>query len=674
MQEAEDITVPLLERLRFLGIYSSNLDEFYSVRVAKLKRRIDSGKKPKTFLGGTPKQIYKRVVSKTRHLGDEFDATVDGVLEEMRHEGIIMVNEKELDERQKKYLDKYFRGKVRPRLVPVMLENIEGFPYLHNLEIYLAIVLKRKDDPSDRKYAVLEVPADVLPRFIRIPGHDNQACVMYLDDVIRHGLGDLFSMFEYDDFSAYSIKMTHDSELDIDPDITTSLLEQVSRSLVTRDHGYPVRFVYDRDIPEDLLSYIVDKTGLSPDMMVKGGRYHNSRDMIHFPDPGSQYRRLRFRNPEPLEHPALRHYNSILKAVGERDILLHYPYQSFQYTVDLLRAAAVDKHVTSIKMVLYRVAEDSEIVNALVNAIRNGKKVTVFVELRASFDEEANIGWMERLAREGAVVIHEIPGMKVHSKLILITRKKDGKTERYVCIGTGNFDESTARIYTDHALFTSDKAITNEVRKVFRLLGDTKKSFKPRHLLVSPAFMENRLLGLIENEADNARKGKNAYIHAKLNGFSCKRMIDSLYEAGRSGVKVKMVIRGVCCLLPGVEGLSENIEVLSIVDKYLEHSRVYIFCNDDNPLVYISSADWMHRNLEKRIEVAVPIYDEDLRRELIDYLDIQFTDNVKARIIDEAQDNEERNSTGDKSVRAQIEIYKYLRKKLQSGEEPAATS
>jgi len=671
MQEAEDITVPLLERLRFLGIYSSNLDEFYSVRVAKLKRRIDSGKKPAKFLGGTPKQIYQRVIAKTRHLGDEFDVTVGDVQEELRDEGIIMVNEEELDERQKGFLDKYFREKVRPRLVPIMLENIAGFPYLHNLEIYLAIVLRRKDDRSDRKYAVLEVPTDVLPRFTRIPGHDNQAYVIYLDDVIRHGLRDLFSMFEYDDFSAYSIKMTHDSELDIEPDITTSLLEQVSRSLKMRDHGYPVRFVYDRDIPEDLLSYIVEKNGLSPDIMISGGRYHNSRDMINFPDPGSQHRRLRFRNPEPLEHPVLRHYTSILKAVEEQDILLHYPYQSFQYTVDLLREAAVDKYVTSIKMVLYRVAEDSEIVNALVNAIRNGKKVTVFVELRASFDEEANIGWMERLAREGAMVIHEIPGIKVHSKLILITRKKGRKTERYACVGTGNFDESTARIYTDHALMTSDKAVANEVRKVFRFLKDNKKTFKPRHLLLSPNFMEKRLLELIENEIDNAREGKDSYIITKLNGLSYKRMIDSLYKAGQSGVEVKMIIRGICCLVPGREGLSENVEALSIVDKYLEHSRIYMFCNDNDPLVYISSADWMHRNLLKRVEVAVPIYDKALRQELIDYCGIQLTDNVKARIINESQDNTERNSGGSKVVRAQNEIYRYLKNKLQNDGEHA---
>ncbi|MDY6796666.1 MAG: polyphosphate kinase 1 [Actinomycetota bacterium] len=665
MQEAEDATVPLLERLKFLGIYSSNLDEFYSVRVAKLKRRIASGKRSSNFLGGTPEEIYELVTDKAMVLGGDFDTTLENTLEELRGEGVVVVNERELDEKQQKYLDKYFAQKVRPRLVPIMLENVDGFPFLQNLLIYLTIVLKKKGDLSDRKYALLEVPEDVLPRFVRIPGSGDKVFVIILDDIIRHGLGDLFSMFDYNDFSAYSIKMTRDSELDMEADITTGFFERALHSLSTRDHGPPVRFVYDREMPEDLLSYIVEKIGLSPDVLIPGARYQNNRYMIDFPDLGARYGKLRDRNPEPLEHPILRSFNSIFRALEKRDVLLHYPYQSFQYTVDLLREAAVDKYVTSIKMTLYRVAEDSEIVNALINAIRNGKKVTVFVEIRASFDEAANIGWMDELAREGAIVIREIPEVKVHSKLILITRKKDCRTERYTCIGTGNFSESTARIYTDHALFTADPAITGEVRDIFKSLQNNKKRFKYKHLLVSPIRMEKKLLKLIKNEIDNAREGKDAYIHAKLNGLSYQKLIDALYRAGQSGVEVKMVIRGVCCLLPGVKGLSENIEVLSIVDKYLEHSRIYIFCNDNQPLVYISSADWMHRNIEKRVEVGTPVYDEGLKRELFDYFNIQVEDNVKARVINAAQDNSRRNAGGCRKVRAQVDIYRYLRDKLQ---------
>ncbi len=666
MQEAEDVTVPLLERLRFLGIFSANLDEFYSVRVGSLKRHIDSGETPMAFLGGKPEHIMKQVLARTKFLRDEFDRTLGNVLDEMRNEGIVMVDERGLTEPQEKYLNKYFAEKVHPRLVPIMLKNIDGFPYLENLVIYLAVVLKRKDDPTDKKYALIEVPADVLPRFDKIPGHGNETHIIMLDDVIRYGLKDIFSMFDYDDISAFTLKMTNDSELDIEPDITTSFFEQVSRSLKTRNHKNPVRFVYDREIPEDFLRYIVKKNHLSEETIISGGRYHNARDMTSFPYIGTQYNKLRFKNPEPLEHPVLREYASLLKAIDEKDILLHYPYQSFRYVIDLLREAAVDKDVTSIRVTLYRVADESQVVNALINAIRNGKNVTVIVEIQARFDEEANIQWTERLAQEGANVIRGIPGVKVHSKLILITRKSKGKVERYACIGTGNFNESTAKIYTDHALFTSDPRITNEVRNVFRFLQDNYKSFNYRHLLVSP-FSMNKLFKLIKNELQNAQEGKDAYIYAKLNGLSQKKIINRLYKAGQAGVKIKMIIRGICCLVPGVEEFSENIEVLSIVDKYLEHSRIYIFCNDNDPLVYISSADWMPRNLERRVEVATPIYDKALKQELIDYIDFQFEDNVKARIINELQDNAERNSTGDTKRRAQDEIYRYLRKKLQSG-------
>jgi polyphosphate kinase len=449
-------------------------------------------------------------------------------------------------------------------------------------------------------------------------------------------------------------------------DLSTSFFGEMERSLKKRNDGEPVRFVYDRDIPKKLLSYIVEKNKLPKKIMIHGGRYHNNRDLVSFPNPGSRYDGLRYRNPEPLEHPVLRNHRSILDALGEQDVLLHYPYQSFQYIVDLLREAAVDRHVTSIRVTLYRVADNSDIVNALINAIRNGKKVTVFVEIQARFDEEANIEWTEQLAEEGANVIREIPGIKIHSKLILITRRKGGKRTRYACVGTGNFDESTAKIYTDHALLTSNPAVVDEVREVFRFLERSFKPFEYKNLLVSPFNMEQKLHQMIDTEIKNARKGKDAFIHAKLNGLSQKKIMNRLYEAGKAGVDVKMVIRGVCCLVPGVKEFSSNIEVLSIIDKYLEHSRIYIFCNDNNPLVFISSADWMPRNLEKRVEVAVPILDEELKKELIDYMNIQLEDNVKARVINENQDNSERNSAGSKRVRAQVKIYKYLRKRLKT--------
>lgn len=669
LQEAQDVTVPLLERLKFLGIFSSNLDEFYSVRVGSLNRVIRSKESPpETFFGGTPQKVLKRIFERTKFLRDGFERTLNSIFEEMRNEGILMVDETGLNDQERRYVDRYFTEKVRPRLVPIMLDNVECFPYLHSLVIYLAVVLEKTGRPSDRKYALIEVPADVLPRFVRIPGHESRTPVILLDDIIRYGLKDIFSTLDYDEISAYTIKMTRDSELDLETDITTSFFEQVSRSLKMRDQGAPVRFVYDKDIHPALLKSIVKELDLSPDIMISGGRYHNASDLIAFPSLGSQYQKLYFRNPEPLEHPVLREDGSIFKAMEERDMLLHYPYQSFQHIVDLLREAAIDKDVTSIRMTLYRVADESQVVNALINAVRNGKKVTVFVEIQARFDEEANIHWTEWLAQEGAEVVVGIPAVKIHSKLLLITRKTKRSQMRYAYIGTGNFNESTAKIYTDHGLLTTDPLITNEVRNIFTFVKDHYKTFTYRNLLVSPFQMEKRLVKLIKNEMKNAEQGKEAYIHAKMNGLSQKKMIDQLYKAGRCGVKVKLVVRGICCLVPGVEGFSENIEVLSIVDKYLEHSRIFIFCNGGDPLVYIGSGDWMPRNLERRLEVATPILDEDLKRELIDYFNFQVEDNVKARVINEQQDNAQRNSAGGKEMRAQVEIYRYLRKKLQAEE------
>lgn len=675
LQEAEDDTVPLLERLRFLGIFSSNLDEFYSVRVGTLKRLIASGETPATFLGGSPEKVLKEVVNKTRLLRDKFEVDLSNVLDSLRNENIMILNENELTHEQERYLDEYFSEDVRPRLVPIMLENVKDFPYLHNLFIYLVVVLKNGKKTSDQKYALIEVPADVVPRFHKIPGNSNKSYIIMLDDIIRYGLKSIFSIYDYDDISAYTIKMTRDSELDIESDLATSFFEQISRSLKTREHGEPVRFVYDREMPEDLLQYIIKKNNLSPETLISGGRYHNARDMIGFPYLGSQYKKLRYSNPEPLEHPVLRNYKSILKAIDEQDILMHYPYQSFHYIIDLLREAAIDNDVTSIQVTLYRVAEASQVVNALINAMRNGKKVTVVVELQARFDEEANIYWAEQLAEEGATIIHGTPGVKVHAKLILVTRKKKRKVTRYACIGTGNFNESTAKIYADHSLLTCDPKITNEVKQVFSTLQDQYKSYNYRYLLVSPFSMHKKLYKLIKKEMKNAAEGKDAYIYVKLNSLSQKKMINRIYKAAQAGVKVKMVVRGICCLLPGVEGLSENIEVLSIVDKYLEHSRIFIFCNDNDPQVFLSSADWMTRNLERRVEVGVPIFDENIKRELIDYMDIQFSDNVKARIIDSDQDNTERNSFGRKKIRAQDTIYRYLKDKLrepQTEEQAAA--
>lgn len=665
LQEAEDATVPLLERLNYLGIYSANIDEFNGVRIGSLNRAIASGEKTSEALAGeAPEEIIKKVDKKTKSMRKGFDGALVDIFTGLRRKGILLVDEKRLGDQESRFVADYFAEQVRPRLVPVMLKDPGSFPYLRNLQLYLAVVLEKSGDKNKKKHALIEIPVGVLPRFVEIPGQENRTPIILLDDVIRYGLKDIFSMFDCDEISAYTIKVTRDLELDLEKDVTTGFFEQVSRSLKARDQGVPVRFVYDEKIPPDFLELIARSANLSGDIMFASGRYHNARDMKAFPSLGNRYGKLRFQKPEPLEHPVLREHKSLFTAIEDRDVLLHYPYQSFQYVIDLLREAAIDDDVTSIKMTLYRVADDSQVVNMLLNAIRNGKKVTVFVDIQASFDEEANINWTEMLAAEGADVVIGIPQVKIHSKLILITRKSKRGRKRFSYIGTGNFNEATARIYTDHALLTCDPAITREVKDVFDFLEDYYKTFDCKNLLVAPFQMEKKFLRLIKNEMKNARAGKEAYVHVKLNGLSQKKMIDHLYEAGRSGVEIRMVIRGICCLVPGVKGLSENIEVLSIVDRYLEHSRIFIFCNDSDPLVFIGSADWMPRNLERRLEVVTPILDDDLKRELIDYLNIQLKDNVKARVINRAQDNSERNSAGKRKTRAQVEIHRYLKNKL----------
>ncbi len=671
LQEAQDATVPLLERLRFLGIYSSNIDEFNGVRLGSLNRAIAAGEKTSMALSGdVPEKIIKKIDKKTKSMREGFDRVLVDILTELREDGIRMVNEKVLDDRESEFVEEYFAERVRPRLVPIMLKmnKAVSFPYLYNLQLYLAVVLEKSGDNRKRKHALIEIPVGVLPRFVEIPGQGKKMSIILLDDVIRYGLKDVFSMFGYDKISAYTMKITRDLELDLDKDVTTGYFEKVSRLLKERGQGSPVRVVYDKRIPPEFLKFIARAAGLSPDILIPGGRYHNARDMTSFPSLGTGYGRLRFKKPEPLEHPVLREHKSFFSAIEDRDILLHYPYQSFRYTIDLLREAAIDESVTSIQMTLYRVADDSQVVNALVNAVRNGKKVTVFVEIQASFDEEANINWTEKLAREGADVIIGIPQVKIHAKLILITRKARRGRRRYAYIGTGNFNESSAKTYTDHAILTCNPGITDEVKDVFGFLEDYYKTFKCKNLLVSPFQMEKKFLRLIKNEMENARAGKEAYVHVKLNGLSQKKMIDRLYEAGQSGVKVRMVVRGICCLVPGVQGLSENIEVLSIVDRYLEHSRIFIFCNDGDPSVYIGSADWMPRNLERRLEVVTPVLDGDLKQELIDYFNIQMKDNVKARVVNKAQDNSERNGAGGRKTKAQTEIYKYLKRKLHASE------
>lgn len=667
LQEAADSDVPLLERLKFLGIFSSNLDEFFRVRVSSYQRMIDAGVYPKSVYGGTPRKVLKDVHRIVMAQRETFDRVFESLERELEEQNISIINETELNEEQERFVAEYFNDRVRPALVPVMLDAVPAFPYLENQTIYLAVRFVRRGKSDVPKYALIEVPAKVLPRFIELPGSGDRHHVIMLDDVIRYGLSDIFSIFDPEDIGAYTIKITRDAELDIDDDVTMSTLEKISKSLRQRDTGSPVRMVYDREIPDDLLNFVLRNANLIRlDNIIPGGRYHNARDFMKFPAigaPGLDYER-----EDVLFHPAIASSRSVLRAVKERDILLHYPYQTFNHVIDLLREAAIDPKVRSIKMTLYRVAENSKVVNALINAIRNGKAVTVLLELQARFDEEHNIYWTRMLEEEGARVLSGVPDLKVHAKLCMITRRQGGKDVDYAIVGTGNFNENTSAIYTDHALLTADPRITYDVRCLFDFLQSNYKTFNYKHLIVSPFQSRKRFSRLIQRETKNARAGRPASIHGKLNGLVDRKMIHRLYDASRAGVKVKLIVRGICSLVPGVKGMSENIEVVSIVDRYLEHSRILFFHNDGANDCFISSADWMIRNLDNRVEVTAPVYDEDLKAELWRYLEIQFADGVKARVINEAQDNLERANNGGEPRRSQWEIREWLQGRVHDAE------
>jgi len=484
-----------------------------------------------------------------------------------------------------------------------------------------------------------------------------------LDDVIRFGLKDIFSIFDYDTFEAYTLKLTRDAELDIDDDVTKSFFEKVADSIKQRQLGQPVRFVYDREMPQDLLEFILQRNKLEKfENLISGGRYHNARDFIRFPKIGSST--FKYKPITALYHKNLINQKSILAAIKSKDILLHFPYQSFHYLIDLLREAAIDPQVKSIKMTLYRLARESNIINALRNACRNGKDVTVVIELQARFDEEANIRWTKKLEEENARIVDGVPGLKVHSKLCLITRLEGDQKVHYAAVGTGNFNEETARIYSDHTLLTADPRITGEVNKLFKFLENNYKYYNYNHLIVSPFFMRNKFYKLIQNETKNAKAGKPAYIYAKMNSLVDQTMIKKLYKASQAGVQIKLIVRGICSLVPGIKGLSDNIEAISIVDKYLEHSRIFLFGNNGNEKYYISSADWMIRNLDNRVEAAAPVYDKDIQKELSDFFQIQFKDNVKSRIFNIKQDNLYRQNGNEPKFRAQEDLYRYLKDHL----------
>lgn len=662
LQEAQDKKVPLLERLKFLGIFSSNLDEFFRVRVASLTRMTMLGKKTKTLLGKDPNIILQQIYEIVLKQNKKFEKTYKELLKELAKNHIRIVNERKLTIPQKKFVQEYFQQEVRPALLPIVLENCKDLQ-LKDQAVYLAVSLhNNNNEQKKRTYALVEVPTETCPRFLVLPSINKNHYVILLEDVIRFCIEDILLGFTFSKFKAYAIKVTRDAELEIDNDIAEDLINAFAQTLKQRKRGAPVRFVYDERLPKNLLNLLIKKLHLkTKDHLIPGGRYHNFKDFIHFPKIGSAH--LRYPEMVPLNHPKILPKESLFHVLQREDILLHYPYQSFHYMIDMLREASVDPAVKSIKMTLYRVAKKSNIMSALINAVKNGKSVTVFLELQARFDEEANIRWARKLEEEGVKVLPVIFGLKVHAKLCLIARQEHGKLVHYANIGTGNYNEQTARLYHDESYFTTRREIISELNQVFQFL---EKRIPPRpfkYLLVSPSQMRNKLYTLLDQEIKNAQQKKNAYCIFKMNSLSDQGMIDKLYEASQAGVKIQLIVRGICSLIPGIVGLSENIQAISVVDRYLEHSRIFVFCNDGQERYYFSSADWMTRNLSFRIEIACPILDVNLQKEIRKILEYQLKDNTKSRVLNENRDNYYTSPHKESKIRSQEKIYEMLARK-----------
>lgn len=661
LQEAMDERNPIIERLKFLGIFSNNRDEFFRVRVATIKRMalLDSSKRSK--FGDDPDVLLKEIQEIVAEQEKKFTDTFKKIKKELEKQNIVFLDENNLNEEQGKFVFKFFHDEVRPFLFPIMLSNLESPDFLRDNTIYLALELKDSSGEKEDDYAIVIVPTDDVSRFVPLPGRDKKY-LMFLDDVIRFAIGEIFNPFGYDLIKGYTIKFTRDAELDFDNDVSKSFIELMSESIKRRKKGLPVRFVYDEDIPDSLLKKLTKKLQISEVDNIRGGsKYHNFRDFMSFPKIGSKH----LINPKtvPLNHVLLPRNKSILEAIKKQDLLLHYPYQSFQYIVDLLREAAIDPKVKAIKMTFYRAARNSNVMDALINAARNGKNITVFLEIQARFDEEANIYWIEKLTDEGVKIIKTLPGFKVHSKLLLIRRKEEDENIYYANISTGNFNESTAKVYSDDSLLTANQDIAREINTLFHLFESPYNPPKFKHLLVAPYYIRNSFIRLINKEIKFAKEGKEAWAIIKLNSITDKKIVKKLYAASRAGVKIKIICRGICILVPQVKKLSENIEVISIVDKYLEHSRVFVFGNGGHPKYYLASSDWMVRNLDHRFEVACPVYDENLQREIMDILKIQLSDNVKARFVNLSENNIYKPVTGNEPlVRSQVAIYDYLKK------------
>ena len=660
LQEADDTNVPLIERVRFLGIFSNNLDEFYRVRYATVKRIAVSNDSGKTiYKDVTAKNLLKEISTKAIKLQEQSFKILSKVVIELEREKIFFVNENTMMKYQKKFISSYFSDIISPSLGIIVLDKIKKMPKFEDNLSFILVKLKNKYDQS--QHAILHFPKN-LKRFIQLPSNDDNDYVVMIDDIIRYYLKKIFKIFRPKQISAHMIKISRDAELEFDDDISKSYLEKISESLLDRYSGHPVRFVYDSEMSKETLDFIISKMSIDVenDSIVPGGKYHNRSDYMNFPSLGRK--KLIYDDLIPLKISGLNLNKGMFKKIAEKDFLLHTPYQKFLYIINFLIEASIDPKVKKIFITIYRLSKLSKVASALINAARNGKKVFVLIELQARFDESANIKYAKEMQSHGIKISYGSQNLKVHSKICVVERKQENGIDKYGFISTGNLNESTAKVYTDMTLFTSDNQILDEVKSVFNFFDANYKKYNFKNLFISPINTATRLKKLIKNEIKNAKKGEPAWIKIKINNITNRNIIKALYDASRNGVKIELIVRGVCCLIPGIKKMSESIKGISIVDRFLEHTRFMIFCDGGNNKTYISSADWMTRNLDNRVEVTCPIFDKEIKDEIMDIFKIYWNDNVKSRFINSPKINSYKKNKNP-VYRSQSEVYKYYQEK-----------
>lgn len=669
LMEAEDDTLPIYERIKFLSIYSSNMEEFYEIRVAEHRGVIMK----KNYADESSEEAEATLAAITNEVNwqqKEYHRVFHHViLPELERQGIHLYQDSRPEPFHEEFVRNFFNEEVFPFLAPVVIQKDDIRTFIRDRRLYLVIRMKKKKTEQEEKtaespafqYVLMKIPFSKVPRFIELPKHEGKSYIMFIDDIIRANLSSVFIGYEID--SCYNIKISRDADIYLEDETSSTIVENIRKKLKKRKIGALSRFMYDMDMPKDFLDFLCQAFSISQEDLVMGGRYNNLQDLIKLPNPGSK--ELEWKSPSPMRVPYLDEMGSMIRAVKKQDVFLHFPYESFDYLIRLLMEAAFDPKVDEIKITQYRVAENSAVINTLISAAQNGKKVTVFVELKARFDEENNMSSSEKMKQAGIQIIYSIPGLKVHAKVAVILRKDDGngrKRKDIAYLSTGNFNEKTARVYSDMALLTSNPAIVQDINKVFAILEGKLESPTFTHLLVARFNMVPELDRMIEREIEHVRAGRKGRIILKMNGLHDTHMINSLYRASECGVEIDLIVRGICCLIPN-RPYSRNIRITRIVDMFLEHSRVWYFYNDGEEEVYLASADWMRRNLNRRIETAFPILDASIRQMIIDILHIQLKDNVKACWIDEKLQNVPKKDDSPVKVRAQMEIFNYLREK-----------